>query len=191
MKNCASCANNLPTNAPCLLTSFSPTFRCGRWRGFIRTTTREFSRISGVGEKKLQEFGAIFLREIAAHLATNARQIFADDSFVEPAAPLPRRAGLGDTARETLHFFKQGRTVPEIARIRGLKDGTIYSHLEEAMLAGETVDVNALVSAEAQREITAMFKKRGLGSLGLVVEALGGKYSYGECRVVRAALQKP
>jgi ATP-dependent DNA helicase RecQ len=41
----------------------------------------EFSRISGVGEKKLREFGAVFLTEIAAHLQTHPRQIFADDSF--------------------------------------------------------------------------------------------------------------
>jgi ATP-dependent DNA helicase RecQ len=41
----------------------------------------EFSRISGVGEKKLREFGAVFLAEIAAHLQTHPRQIFADDSF--------------------------------------------------------------------------------------------------------------
>ncbi len=157
---------------------------------FYPANENDFSRISGVGEKKRREFGEIFLREIATHLQTNARQMFADDSFTEPATPMPRRSRLTDTVRETLHFFQQGRTVSEIARIRGVKDGTIYTHLEEAMLAGEAIDVNALVSAEAQREIAAMFKKRGLGSLGLVVESLGGKYSYGECRVVRAALQK-
>jgi HRDC domain len=53
----------------------------------------EFSRISGVGEKKLREFGELFLGEIASHLQGNPRQIFADDSFVEPAAPT-RRARL-------------------------------------------------------------------------------------------------
>jgi ATP-dependent DNA helicase RecQ len=42
---------------------------------------REFMHISGVGEKKLREFGDVFLAEIAAHLQTNPRQIFADDSF--------------------------------------------------------------------------------------------------------------
>ena len=31
---------------------------------------REFRNISGVGEKKLQEFGAIFLSEIAEYLQT-------------------------------------------------------------------------------------------------------------------------
>ncbi len=37
----------------------------------------EFSRINGVGEKKLKEFGAAFLSEIAAHLQQHPRQIFA------------------------------------------------------------------------------------------------------------------
>jgi ATP-dependent DNA helicase RecQ len=41
----------------------------------------EFMRISGVGEKKLAEYGAAFLAEIASYLQTYPRQIFADDSF--------------------------------------------------------------------------------------------------------------
>jgi ATP-dependent DNA helicase RecQ len=41
----------------------------------------DFARISGVGEKKLAEFGAAFRTEIGAYLQSNARQIFAEDSF--------------------------------------------------------------------------------------------------------------
>ena len=48
---------------------------------YYPVTDDHFTRISGVGEKKLQEFGAVFLGEIGAHLQTNPRQIFADDSF--------------------------------------------------------------------------------------------------------------
>jgi len=36
----------------------------------------ELTRVTGVGEKKLRDFGAVFLAEIAAHLAGNARQVF-------------------------------------------------------------------------------------------------------------------
>ena len=39
----------------------------------------QLARINGVGEKKLKEFGAAFLSEIAAHLQTNPRQIFGED----------------------------------------------------------------------------------------------------------------
>jgi len=166
---------------------------------FYPADERELSRISGVGDRKLREFGALFLGEIAAHLRSNPRQIFADDSFdsgtgVPPVRtgklPVPQRSRLTDTVRETLHFFRQNKTVSEIARLRGVKDGTIYSHLEEALLAGEAIDVNSLVSADAQREIAAAFKKHGFGNLGGAVETLGGKYDYGQCRVVRAAMQK-
>ena len=45
----------------------------------------EFARISGVGDKKLREFGAVFMGEIAAHLHANPRQMFADDAF-EPCS---------------------------------------------------------------------------------------------------------
>jgi ATP-dependent DNA helicase RecQ len=49
----------------------------------------QFTRISGVGEKKLQEFGAVFLAEIAEHLQTRPRQMFADDSFRGAPRPVP------------------------------------------------------------------------------------------------------
>ena len=165
---------------------------------FYPATDREFSRISGVGDRKLREFGAVFLGEIAAHLQANPRQMFADDSFdggtgVPPVRtgkmPVPQRSRLTDTVRETLHFFRQGKTVPEIARLRGVKEGTIYSNLEEAMLAGEAVDVKSLLTAEAQRDIAAAFVRHGFGSLGSVVASLGGRYDYGQCRIVRAAMQ--
>ena len=156
---------------------------------FYPQSPGEFARISGVGEKKLREFGEAFLGEIAAHLQSNPRQVFADDTFTEPAAVAPRRsrAELGDTVRETLHFCQQGKSVAEIARIRGLKAGTIYSHLEEALLAGEAVPVDDLVPAEARREIAAALAKHGFGNLVGVIESLGGKYDYGQCRLVRAA----
>lgn len=157
---------------------------------FYPANERELSRVSGVGDRKLREFGNVIVREIAAHLQSNRRQIFADDSFAGPAAPIPRRTRLTDTVRETLHFFRQGKTVPEIARVRGVKAGTIYSHLEEAMLAGEAVDVKSLLTVGAQRDITAAFARHGFGSLGSVVASLGGKYGYGECRIVRAALHR-
>ncbi len=157
---------------------------------FYPASDAEFSRISGVGDKKLREFGKVFLQEIATHLQTNARQIFADDfsggtgfSAVRP------RSRFSETARETLHFFRQGKTVPEIANIRGVKSGTICGHLEEAILAGEGIDVDSLVSPEAQKEIVAAFQKHGFGNLGGVVESLDGKYDFGQCRLVRAALQ--
>ena len=58
---------------------------------FYPATDPEFLRISGVGERKLAEFGKVFLAEIAAFLQTHPRQIFAEDRILTE----PRRAKLG------------------------------------------------------------------------------------------------
>ena len=47
---------------------------------------RELARISGMSERKLQEFGRVVLAVVAGHLEMHPRQIFAATSFEEPAA---------------------------------------------------------------------------------------------------------
>jgi ATP-dependent DNA helicase RecQ len=149
----------------------------------------EFARISGVGDKKLREFGAAFLGEIAAHLQTNARQIFADDSFESPPAR-PARATVGDSARETLRRFRAGQSVEAIARERELVTGTVYGHLNEVVLAGETLDVDAVFSAAEQAELDAAFASFGFGNLPGVQEALGQRFNGGALRLFRSLRQR-
>jgi len=146
----------------------------------------EFARISGVGEKKLREFGRVFMDEIAAHLRVNPRQIFADDSFVPPA---PLRSKLTDTVKETLHFYGQGRSVEEIARVRRVTTGTIYGHLATAIEAGEPVDMSRLLTVEECQLAATAFAQAGFGSLGGAVGASGNRLNYGQLRVYRAAIQ--
>jgi len=143
----------------------------------------EFTRISGVGEKKLREFGEIFLAEIAEHLRSSPRQVFADDSFAGLAAAKPH---MGETVRKTLDLFRQGQSVDEIAVERGLVTGTIYTHLATAVEAGETIDLNRFFNATEQEEVAAAFAKCGWGNLVGTHEALRGKFDHGKLRLFRA-----
>ena len=148
----------------------------------------DFARISGVGEKKLREFGEIFLGEIAAYLETNAHQIFADDSFTAPAAPPPpSRSSLGDSARETLRRFRSGQAVEQIARERGVTTNTILGHLAEGIERGEAVDLQKFFASAELAEVAAAFDRKGFGALGPVFESLGGRIDYGRLRIFRAA----
>ena len=149
---------------------------------------REFARISGVGEKKLREFGAVFLGEIAAHLQTHARQMFADDSFATPAAAKPARSSPGDSARETLRRFRAGQSVEQIARERGVTLGTIHSHLAEGIERGEPVDLGKFFSAEEKPRVAAAFDRNGFGNITAVFDSLGGTVDYGRLRIFRAAM---
>jgi ATP-dependent DNA helicase RecQ len=150
---------------------------------------REFARISGVGERKLSEFGTVFLGEIAAHLRSNPRQIFADDSFASMGT-VPVHARLTGTTFETLRRFREGASVEQIANERGLTVVTIYGHLADAMVAGEAVDLRQFLTSEQEREISDAFQKNGFGSLGIIFESLGGRYEYGRLKLVRATLQR-
>jgi ATP-dependent DNA helicase RecQ len=144
---------------------------------------REFARISGVGEKKLHEFGSVFLAEIAAHLQANPRQVFAEASFQStPAA----KAYLTDTIRATLQAFRDGKTVEEIATQRKLTPGTIFGHLNSAAEAGERIELGRLLTVEQQREIEEVFTQTGFGNLTRAKELLGERFEYGQLRIYRA-----
>jgi ATP-dependent DNA helicase RecQ len=150
---------------------------------------REFVRISGVGERKLAEFGQTFMGEVARYLETYPRQIFAEESFTAPTpASKPR---LNDTARETLKMFRGGQSVEDIASRRALATSTIYGHLATAIEAGENVELAQLFSAQEMESIGAAFAKCGFGDSARVHQMLGAKHDFGALRVYRAAQGRP
>lgn len=149
---------------------------------------QEFLRISGVGSRKLEEFGAAFLGTIADYLGSNTRQSFSSTSAVPtlsaptPGVPKP----LNETTRETLRLFQRGFSVDHIAKQRKLAGSTIYGHLEQAIQAGEPVEINRLLTPDQQTQIAAAFAKTGLANLTGAKEILGDLYDYGQLRLFRA-----
>jgi ATP-dependent DNA helicase RecQ len=148
----------------------------------------EFSRISGVGTQKLREFSKVFLEEIAKHLATNARQMFADDSFT--AAAPPPRPTITDTVRESLRRFRAGETVADIAKVRQIIPGTVHGHLATAIEAGEAIPLKALLNEDDWECIVDALRGHQGGSITPVHSVLNGRYDFGLLRIVRAAMNR-
>ncbi|MEO5712360.1 MAG: DNA helicase RecQ [Luteolibacter sp.] len=165
---------------------------------FSDVTLRHFSRdyprderallkIPGVGEKKLEDYGVAFLTVIRDWLENNPSQEFAElPSSVSQAPTRKPSEGLSDTAGETLTLLKLGKTIAEIATIRGLKESTIEGHLAEAILSGESIDPRALYSVTEEREMQAALEGYEDVSLKPVYEQLEGRISYGKLRLFRA-----
>ncbi|TFG61956.1 MAG: DNA helicase RecQ, partial [Nitrospirales bacterium] len=149
---------------------------------------QEFLRISGVGKRKMKEFGADFLAAIAEYVGNNPRQHSSNTSTAPPrsASTLGKAKPLSNTIQETLRVFQRGFSVEDIAKQRGLVASTIYGHLEQAIQAGESVDINRLITAEEQTHMAAAFAQTGLGNLTGAKELLGDLYDYGQLRVFRA-----
>ena len=153
-------------------------------------TEAEMRGVSGVGRQKLLDFGADFIAAIALWLTTNDRQV-----FIAPSRP-PRQlknGALKDSARDTLARFDAGKSVAEIAAERELVEGTILSHLSEAVAFGilKTSPRNFYTEAQEQR-IDAAIAEHGFEKLAPVHHALaesGDAIDYGILRMHVAFLQ--
>ncbi len=150
---------------------------------------QEFLQISGVGSRKLQEFGMVFLQTIAEYMERHPRQDFPKESYSPPPVP-SRKRQLGDTVYETLRCFRLGESVEHIAKQRSLVTSTIYGHLEQAIQAGEAVDINQLLTPDQQTQIAGAFAQTGLGNLTGAKELLGDLYNYGQLRLFRVVHEK-
>ena len=147
----------------------------------------EFLRISGVGDAKLREFGAVFLAEIATFLQSNPRQTFADELFTPPA---PRGSKLTGTVLATLQLWRAGHSVEDIARKREVVSGTVMGHLATAVEGGESVDLRKFVTAEQQAEIEAALARHTGPTVTPAHQALNGRYDFGVLRLVRANMTR-
>ena len=163
----------------------------------------ELGCLTGVGAVKLERYAQDFLSVLAEHHTGHGRP---DKVPALPDKPLRSSAsmesgsggrtgdaGLSDTVRETLDLFRDGRSVDDIARQRGIKPTTIWTHLSRCIEAGELAlsdvidlddsDLKAIQFAFEQAPPTAQM------ALKPVFEALEGRYDYGVLRCVRAGME--
>ncbi|HLX61017.1 MAG TPA: DNA helicase RecQ [Planctomycetota bacterium] len=157
-------------------------------------TAHEFSRVSGVGEKKLADFGEAFINEILDYLTTHPKQVFAQSKDL--ALPLEERAdltsseptlpGLNESTSESVRRFNRGQSVEQIARARGVTQSTIYSHLVDATKAGMSFPMERVAPPAELERIRAALAQHGQAGLKPAFEALGGTVNYDVLRMVRA-----
>jgi ATP-dependent DNA helicase RecQ len=141
-------------------------------------TLAEFGEISGVGARKLEQYGERFLSEIKAY-----RQ--------EQGLAVSRTAKKSDspnfTQLITLDLYEQGLSIEEIAKQRNLRTSTITSHLAELIEMGKQIDLAGLVFPERQKIIMAAIKEIGdTEALKPIYEYLEEQFSYDEIRLVKA-----
>ena len=136
-------------------------------------TLEQLSNISGVGERKLADYGEEFLGVLDEYrnLEKNIKN---------------------DTEEETLQLFRLGMDADAIATQRGLKTTTVYNHLAKGIERDEVPlsDVVPLPHQQLEAIRFAIEQYDGGKRLKPVFDALEGEFSYEMLRCVRADMTR-
>ena len=149
---------------------------------WTREEERELVRRHGAGSK---------ISELAEHFGRRPGAI--RSRLKKLGLWKPGVQGRNPTYDQTGRLFRQGLSVEEIARRRGLSEGTIVSHFEFLARSGEELDLERHLPHPEQREkIAAAFRELGGWDAALkpVREMVGEDCSYEEIRLVRMSLRR-
>ena len=162
---------------------------------YFPQSRESFSRISGVGKAKLEQFSDEFLAAITDYARANdlperdipARRRERDREESRDRTRSVQRKG--STYDATKQLLLQKLSISEIAQHRGLAETTIVNHLEHLAMARETLDLDHLLPPpEYMAKIEAAFLECGSQFLAPVMDHLGGAFAYAELRLARLYL---
>ena len=136
----------------------------------------DFLKITGVGEKKLERYGGIFIGEI--------RRFCDEQAFTDH--PVKKQS----SEYVTLEMLDRGMDLDEITLKRNLSLNTIYAHIEKLILANESIQIEKLIKIERVEKILSAIQESGTSGLKSIKDRLGDDFSYGEIRIVKARMTK-
>jgi ATP-dependent DNA helicase RecQ len=150
----------------------------------------EMRKISGVGDLKFEKYGADFLRAIKDYCLKN--NLVSQMDLKSPKRARKQRTKRDATGKDTyqvsLELFRDGLSIADIARERGIQPSTVENHLARFISTGE-IQLQELVPLHKVETIrNAVLKFNDNGALSPIKEFLGDDYTYGEIRAVIASM---
>lgn len=132
-------------------------------------------KITGIGERKAEMYGRQIL-DALKRFSGGARAA-APDKKISPS-------------EETIQLIEEGKTLDEIAVIRGRRRSTIVSMVSDLVERGLVEFENSWVAEDRQRQIEGAAANLGLERFTPIKEALPEDFTYDEIRLVVANLRR-
>ncbi|MFN3466845.1 MAG: helix-turn-helix domain-containing protein, partial [Candidatus Brocadiales bacterium] len=162
-----------------------------KFRAQSEQTVRTFSKVARDKITAMQE----------RFISLCGGRVISEGNVGAPIAPRPLRTACKDRStsgerrwERTLALIKSGKTIAEVAKMRGRTEGTILEHLEELLalnkLSVQDIAHLARGSEEAIARIHSAFRKLGTTKLSPVFKELGGACSYDKLRLARLMLNE-
>ncbi len=131
--------------------------------------------ITGIGERKAELYGRQILDALKRF--TGGARAAAPDKKIGPS-------------EETIQLIAQGKSLDEIAEIRGRRRSTIVSMVSDLVERGILEFQESWVAEDRQREIEAATANLGLERFTPIKEVLPEDFTYDEIRLVVANLRR-
>jgi len=148
-----------------------------------------FMNITGVGAKKLEKFGAIFLKTIHDFISANNITPITIPTHRPTASPVVRER-LSTAYLKTRELITKGISLERMAKHQDVRPSTIVNHIEKMLDAGERIDIEYLkLPKKRYDEIKEAFDQCGDERLSPVFTYLKGKYSWDELKLVRVLMR--
>ena len=157
-----------------------------KFRAQSEQTAHTFSTMTGDGIAAMHER---FIRLCGGEIISES----CDGILKAPRVPHTAREhgnARGERRWErTLALIQSGKTIADVAKMRGRTEGTILEHLESlrafGKLSAQDIAYLARGSEEAIAKIHNAFRELGTNKLSPIFEKLGGAYSYEKLRIAR------
>ena len=140
-------------------------------------TPQELLRVSGIGEKKCELYGASILQALERF---RKGERASKEWRERPANP----------SLETLELLQQGKTLEEIAQIRGRKVSSVVVLVADLVERGEADFQERWMPAERREQIRKACERLGMEWMKPVKEDLPAEASYDEIRLVMAEMKR-
>jgi ATP-dependent DNA helicase RecQ len=138
---------------------------------------KQLREISGMAEKKCEMYGEQILR------------VFERFGKGERASK-EQQARPSNPAAETLELLQQGRTLEEIAQIRGRKVSSVVVLVADLVERGETEFQERWMNPERRAQIRGACNRVGMEWMKPIKEALPEEVTFNEIRLVMAEMKR-
>lgn len=144
---------------------------------------QELSMIKGFGKVKIRQYGSDILEIIDDYCIRNN---ITRDKMEEL---IPKKKSKPDTKLLSLKLFNEGKTIQEIAMLRGLVESTIYGHISYYIANGE-IEITKVLSADRVDDVIYYLSKNKCLSLRDLYEGANKEYTYEELKLVLCHMEK-
>jgi len=149
----------------------------------VRPTTLDgLHAISGVGEARLREHGADVLTIVAR--VSQEHGLSTDNPLDSAPRAARAKASTNAAAEAAFPFFRDGKTVAEVARLLGKMESTACEYLCCYIHEQRPDDIDPWVDRATQSRITAAGRQHGTQRLKPVYLALNQEVPYDSIRIV-------